>query len=171
VREPGSGSPLAVLASRYNHDGAAVWVSSCARVSSCTCVTGRAGISGRAGVSRCPLASRCPCGSHCSLAPSGSGSSLTPGGSGVSCVTGVTRCALRALRTGWTRTSTERERRQYCDKQFRIPHDDFLHLANENYARYREQPPRFDQFLATMISVGRSGHRYCKAASAADLHA
>jgi hypothetical protein len=50
-------------------------------------------------------------------------------------------------------------------------HDNFLYLADENYARNCEQSPRFDQFLATMISVGRSGQRYCNAPSASGLHA
>jgi hypothetical protein len=154
--------PGALLASRHNHDGVAGCGSFCARASSCTCATGRARVSSCAGISGCAGVS---------------GRASATGCPRVSSRASATRCARvsgLALRSGRAcgkrKTSSQRERRQCCDKQFRIRHDDFLYVANENYTRYCEQSSRLDQFLATMISVGRSGHRYCKVALTADLH-
>jgi hypothetical protein len=166
--------PGALLASRHNHDGVAGCGSFCACASSCTCATGCArvssctGISGCAGVSGRASATGCP---RVSSRASATGCPRVSSRASATRCARVSGLALRSGRAcGKRKTSSQRERRQCCDKQFRIRHDDFLYVANENYTRYCEQSSRLDQFLATMISVGRSGHRYCKVALTADLH-
>ena len=100
---------------------------------------------------RAPLASRhnhdgvAGCRSSCARATGCAGISGCASAScraGISGCAGVTGCALRSGRTCRKRkTSTQRERGHSCDNQSRIPHDDSLYLASENYAPYCEQSP------------------------------
>lgn len=161
---PNQGSPRGSSARRHNHGGGtAGGGSSCARGSSCTGVTGCARATSGTGVSGCPGISGSTSAPSCAsipgstCPPSRTGATgcanptCTTGRSGVSGCPGIPGCALRSSRACWKRkTSTQCKRRQYGDKLFRIFHDGFLYLANENYARHGEQSPRLDQFLAAM---------------------
>ena len=142
-------------------------MSGCAGIAGCTCTTGCARVSGCSG---CARESGCSGISGCASPAARTGASGCAGIAARASIPGSPGSSSRALRPGRTcrkrNTSTQSKRHRSCDKQFRIFHDDFLYLANKNHARYCEQSPRIDQFLATVISVGRSGHRYCNTASA-----
>lgn len=172
------GSPQEVLARRNDHRGAAgsagrslcTGAAGCARITRRSCVAGCALTTCRAGISSGPLTSRCPCSSGCALPAGCSLAAGGSGGTGISGVAGVTRVSCWALRSGWPLASAQRERHQQCGNQVRIFHDNSFKLGYENHPRDCEQSPRFDQHLAKIISVGRSGHRNCGNGSAADWY-
>ncbi|MDB5768984.1 MAG: hypothetical protein JWQ61_3798 [Collimonas fungivorans] len=162
-------SPPAVLTSRYNYNGPGFSASFSAGTPSCTGAAGCACISGSPGIAcRASTASRSGVSGRAGAASS-SGAAGRPRISGATSRSGISGRALRPGRTcRQGKTTGQCKRRQYCGKLCQVFHDDFLFLTNQNYAHDCEQPSRFDQSLATMMCTGRSGHRYCTTAAAAN---
>lgn len=163
---------MAVLTSRYDYNGTGFSASFGSGISSCTGAASCARVSGSTGIACCAGAagrSGVP-GRTCTAGRSG-----TAGRPCIAGATGGPGVSGSALRPGGTcrqgKTTGQCKRRQCCGKLCHVFHDDFLCLTNQNYAHDCEQPSRFDQSLATMMCTGRSGHRYCTIAAAAELPA